>query len=212
MANGRDSGGNTRGSSGKSGRNTRSLKTAPCYVLVDLMSSSLTSARSGMMRNGIVSPLPPLALPTGVTESGLWPTLTRGDRTNRGYHYAWRNGNIVGWSLALAGAVGAAVVPTVPMNQPPTAQRMRLLPTLTASDATRSCFRSAELRFKNGHGRQLPDVVGGTLNPTWAEWFMGYPTGWTELRDLETPSSRKSRKSSSVRSTSTNFFNGEELL
>ena len=22
---------------------------------------------------------------------------------------------------------------------------------------------------------------GGTLNPTWVEWLMGYPTGWTDL-------------------------------
>jgi hypothetical protein len=22
---------------------------------------------------------------------------------------------------------------------------------------------------------------GGRINPTWAEWFMGFPTGWTDL-------------------------------
>ena len=26
----------------------------------------------------------------------------------------------------------------------------------------------------------------GTLNPKWAEWFMGYPEGWTELPHSET--------------------------
>ncbi|MDK2600241.1 hypothetical protein QO179_20065 [Bacillus stercoris] len=25
--------------------------------------------------------------------------------------------------------------------------------------------------------------VGGQLNPTWVEWLMGFPTGWTELKD-----------------------------
>tara|TARA_R110000868_G_scaffold849_1_gene6411 strand:+ start:1296 stop:1805 length:510 start_codon:yes stop_codon:yes gene_type:complete len=24
---------------------------------------------------------------------------------------------------------------------------------------------------------------GGRINPTWAEWFMGFPTGWTNLED-----------------------------
>ncbi len=26
---------------------------------------------------------------------------------------------------------------------------------------------------------------GGTLNPTWVEWLMGWPIGWTDLRPLE---------------------------
>jgi DNA (cytosine-5)-methyltransferase 1 len=24
---------------------------------------------------------------------------------------------------------------------------------------------------------------GGKLNPTWVEWLMGFPTGWTDLKD-----------------------------
>ena len=30
-------------------------------------------------------------------------------------------------------------------------------------------------------GEQLPNAVGGVLNPTWTEKLMGYPPGWTEL-------------------------------
>jgi DNA-cytosine methyltransferase len=37
----------------------------------------------------------------------------------------------------------------------------------------------------------------GQLNPAWVEWLMGYPIGWTELKDSETPSSRKSHTKSS---------------
>jgi hypothetical protein len=33
---------------------------------------------------------------------------------------------------------------------------------------------------------------GGSLNPTWVEWLMGYPSGWTDLNHLETVSSPKS--------------------
>ena len=36
----------------------------------------------------------------------------------------------------------------------------------------------------------------GSLNPTWVEWLMGYPSGWTDLNHSETQSSPKSPKSS----------------
>ena len=37
---------------------------------------------------------------------------------------------------------------------------------------------------------------GGKLNPTWVEWLMGFPPGWTDLGDSETPSSPRSPSSS----------------
>lgn len=43
-------------------------------------------------------------------------------------------------------------------------------------------------------------VIGGSLNPTWVEWLMGFPLGWTALDASETPSSRKSQKSSDAQS------------
>ncbi len=41
---------------------------------------------------------------------------------------------------------------------------------------------------------QLANQVGGSLNPQWVEWLMGYPAGWTDLDASEMPSSRKSLK------------------
>jgi hypothetical protein len=35
---------------------------------------------------------------------------------------------------------------------------------------------------KNRSSPRLQTVVGGRLNPTWVEWLMNYPTGWTELK------------------------------
>lgn len=32
-------------------------------------------------------------------------------------------------------------------------------------------------------GDGLATVAGGPLNPKWVEWLMGYPLGWTELKD-----------------------------
>jgi phage-related protein len=34
------------------------------------------------------------------------------------------------------------------------------------------------------HGK---NVVTGQLNPTWVEWLMGFPIGWTDCEPLETP-------------------------
>ena len=28
-----------------------------------------------------------------------------------------------------------------------------------------------------------PALIGGKLNPTWVEWLMGFPIGWTDLED-----------------------------
>ena len=41
----------------------------------------------------------------------------------------------------------------------------------------------------------------GSLNPTWVEWLMGYPAGYTDLKHWEILSSRKSRKKSVKQST-----------
>lgn len=35
--------------------------------------------------------------------------------------------------------------------------------------------------------RNLNDQIGGQLNPTWVEWLMGFPIGWTDLNASETP-------------------------
>ena len=37
-----------------------------------------------------------------------------------------------------------------------------------------------------GNGRSLRTDVAGQLNPTWAEWLMGFPPGWTDLNASET--------------------------
>jgi DNA (cytosine-5)-methyltransferase 1 len=44
----------------------------------------------------------------------------------------------------------------------------------------------------------LPTRAGGALNPTWVEWLMGFPLGWTDLEDSGTPSSLTSPTTSGV--------------
>ena len=53
-----------------------------------------------------------------------------------------------------------------------------LLPTPQARD-----WKGASGRAYKGEAIDLPSVAGGSLNPTWVEWLMGYPEGWTDLKD-----------------------------
>jgi len=54
-----------------------------------------------------------------------------------------------------------------------------------------------EAMARTGRLSKTPMAKGAGLNPAFVEWLMGYPEGWTELKDSETPSSRKSRQKSS---------------
>lgn len=48
-----------------------------------------------------------------------------------------------------------------------------------------------------GNCRDLRNDVIGQLNPTWVEWLMGFPIGWTDLNASETPSCHSSSTQSS---------------
>ena len=41
--------------------------------------------------------------------------------------------------------------------------------------------------LENALAAVQPETIGGQLNPTWVEWLMGFPLGWTDLEDSETP-------------------------
>lgn len=36
------------------------------------------------------------------------------------------------------------------------------------------------------NSRPLSEQIGGSLNPTWVEWLMGWPIGWTDLKHSAT--------------------------
>jgi DNA (cytosine-5)-methyltransferase 1 len=46
----------------------------------------------------------------------------------------------------------------------------------------------------NQGGTALSTQVGGALNPTWVEWLMGWPLGWTDLEPLETAKCHSARQ------------------
>ena len=44
-------------------------------------------------------------------------------------------------------------------------------------------------RENQTRGKPLSEQIGGKLNPTWVEWLMGWPLGWTDLKPLATDKS-----------------------
>jgi len=65
---------------------------------------------------------------------------------------------------------------------------------------------AVQRRIKIGKQLGLSTVVKngpatGTLNPTWVEWLMGFPIGFSASRDWVTPKSRSRRQSPSTSST-----------
>ena len=56
-------------------------------------------------------------------------------------------------------------------------------PNLMWSTPTARDWRSGKASEKTlaKNTRPLSEQTGGQLNPTWVEWLMGYPKGWTDL-------------------------------
>jgi DNA (cytosine-5)-methyltransferase 1 len=71
----------------------------------------------------------------------------------------------------------------------------KMFPTPTTRDC-KGGYRTESLIRKDGKSRALDalpnavlngmgtETVTGQLNPTWVEWLMGWPLGWTELKPL----------------------------
>jgi hypothetical protein len=148
-------------SSGKSRRAGSSSKTSQPFALADWTLCSGASLRSGMMRNGILSPLPPSALLIRETAYGYWPTPRSEDGESTG--------------------MSAARLATREADNLPTAVKM--WPTAAARDyrAPNNPNGASRLSRPPTSGEQLPNAVGGVLHPEWVEKLMGFDAGWTEL-------------------------------
>ena len=115
---------------------------------------------SGMTRNGALFQQPAWEPITGETASLLWPTPTaHPDNSNRNgkFKNPTLRDAVLGWPTPRA-ALGDSRNHTV---------------------YTRSTDKPQNL--ENVIASREPSAIGGKLNPTWVEWLMGFPLGWTDL-------------------------------
>jgi hypothetical protein len=180
-----------------------------------LTAFSETWPRSGMTRSGIAYQLQPLAPLTGGIESGSWPTPDASVAQDGEKPETW---------LARRERVKAKAINGNGMGMPLTIA-VQLWPTPTSRDwkdgSAKACanvpangllgrvvhqYPTPHANCHTGPGEKgqggpnLQTVVGGSLNPTWVEWLMGFPLEWTVCELSATRSSRRSRKSSGERS------------
>lgn len=142
---------------------------------------SVTWPRSGTTRNGHAYQRPPLVRLTSDGESSSWPTpsATMGDYSRGGDPERYKG------SKSLNGRRSNLI------------DAVARWPTPTSGDSKMSGAAGYSTESGRHSGTTLTDAVnGGALNPTWVEWLMGFPLGWTDLGDSATRSSRKSRKRS----------------
>ncbi len=159
---------------------------------------SETWPRAGMMRNGRSFLLPTWEPHILERESGLWPTP---DVVSAIHHGMVKT---CGGQVHLPQAVNNPKYWPTPVSQEggegndPSSRGKKLhikvlkWPTPTARDYKHPGLPEKRLLRMEQRSQPLSEVIGGSLNPQWVEWLMGYPSGWTDLEVSATPSSRKS--------------------
>jgi len=171
-----------RGSSVKWDRDTCSWKTVPCSPGVASTSFSGTWPRWGTMRNGVCSELSTPARHISANEFGSWPTPNKMDAPEG----ASMN-DPVRWTARLSEKAACCIRLQLPLRiavqmWPHRGMRVKAsFPTPTVADASSGPGRASSCQG----GPNLRTAIGGLLNPTWVEWLMGWPLGWTDLQPLE---------------------------
>ncbi len=194
---------------------TSSWRTSQRSLLEEWAPFSATFQRSGMTRSGTLFQLQPLVRHTAVSASGSLPTPTTKSNQmcpsmmSRGV--ACRNLREAMWPTPKASAAGPDFAKVGRSKTGISlATAVAMFPTPAATDG-KGAGKTGTLRDRldyevergatKSKTYQQPPQDGGSLNPTWVEWLMGFPLGWTALDASETPSSRKSSRSSGGRSS-----------
>jgi hypothetical protein len=174
---------------------TSSWRTSALSLFGGLTEFSGTWPRRGTMRNGMCSVRQTSVLRTfagacsslrGVPtpravewkaneyqqkDGNSWLTLT-------GWARMWPTPNVPNGGRTLApGTTMTGRTPDGKKRQVGLENMVRLFPTPTVQDAENNGGPSQSKR----NTPPLNAVAGGALNPTWVEWLMGFPLGWTDL-------------------------------
>jgi hypothetical protein len=157
---------------------------------------SETWPRAGMTLAGAFYPQPSWERRIGATDCGLWPTPKtteykdpRGKTGNRSEEAKAR----AGWTLSEKVRMWPGTMFPTPVDPSKggasLTEAVQNWRTPRAND-WKGGVTGAKGSTRNPSHYFLPDQVnaaaggGGQLNPTWVEWLMGWPLGWTDLRRL----------------------------
>jgi len=179
-----DSGGRWRGWLAKYDPDSCSWKIAQCSLLEEEPESLQTLPRSGMTRNGMLWGRQTLVPRIKETESGLWLTPSTVDiptRSTESMEKRLEYRKKIGRNGVGAGCLSEQVEWSG-KGAPIGYITKESWPTPTAHMAKETNAPSEA----NRNEPSMASRVGGKLNPTWVEWLMGWPLGWTDLKPLET--------------------------
>ena len=108
-------------------------------------------------------------------EAAFWPTPTARDHKGaNSLQHLTRQGHKKNHTGQLANAVRLYPTPTTGAGLCGGAGNYKQLKDLEKSG-----------QITEEERRSMASGGGGQLNPTWVEWLMGFPIGWTDLKDSE---------------------------
>jgi hypothetical protein len=175
-------------SSKKSRRSTSSSKTAPCWLAGAWTGSSKSLPRWGSMSFGVcLEQTPPdwlvavkaLRSRTGETAYGAWGGITKTVGAYAPTPTVHGNYNVKGLSPNSGDGLATWAWKT--------AANTEVVPTPTCNDLKNATLPPACEKWDilAGYLRRQGRADGGRLNPTWIEWLMGWPRGWSASEPLE---------------------------
>jgi hypothetical protein len=175
-------------------QDTHSWRTVQCSLLEDLNESLQTLPQWGMTVGGELYLLPTLVQTINEKESGLWLTPSTVDIPTRSAESMEKRLDYrkkIGRNGVGAGCLSEQVEWSG--TGPPIGYitKEKMFPTPQASDnRDRGNMSNPSIQRRVAKGKQIMlsqsvDQNSGQLNPTWVEWLMGWPLGWTDLKPLE---------------------------
>ena len=180
---------------GKYDPSTHSWKIAQTSLIEDSPECLQTLPRWGMTVNGELFQRQTLVHPIKENESGLWLTPSTVDiptRSQESMEKRFKYRESIGRNGVGAGCL-AEQVSWSGDGKPINYVTKETFPTPNAWDGKRGPM-SKELMESGKHQITLVTHIrhsvqtppnGGQLNPSWVEWLMGWPIGWTDLKPLE---------------------------
>jgi len=159
-------------------QNTHSLKTFQLSLFEEEPELLEILPKSGMTVNGKLWEQTMWAHPTGGNESGLWPTPSTMSSVYHPDREVVNNQTIDKHGEKWGASLIDVVTSVEKMWPTPRASEWKDVGPVGSKSHTHMDKRDYLCaKVKD------PEQPTGSLNPQWVEWLMGYPIGWTDLKD-----------------------------